>query len=144
MSRSTRGNSVKNLSNVLDMALILVSSSLVVSAIPALSAPPPTQIGKCTDTFIEQVSTRSSAGSRRSVPGSSTSVNLTNGIYLVSYDEITPLKKFKVGEKVKLCLLSIPRDCPPADNRGRTYRLLSYRTRQSVKLPNSQHSCGGA
>ncbi len=137
---------MKNLSNVLDMALILVSSSLVVSATPALSSPLRTQIGKCTDTFIEQISTwsRSSERSRASFVGSGASVNLTNGIYLVSYDEIAPLKKFKVGEKVKLCLLSIPRDCPPGDSRGRTYRLLSYRTRQSVKLPNSQHSCGGA
>jgi hypothetical protein len=114
-------------------------------ALPALSAPPPTQVGKCADTFIEQVSTRLSDGSTGApIEGSGTSVTLTNGIYLVSYDEVAVLKNSKVGEKVKLCLLSIPSDCPPGDNRGRFYSLFNYRTRQSVELPDSQHFCGGA
>ncbi|XGV95805.1 MAG: hypothetical protein ACAF41_24070 [Leptolyngbya sp. BL-A-14] len=112
---------------------------------PALSAPPPTQVGKCADTFIQEVGTRLSDGvTGAPIEGSGTSVSLTNGVYLVSYDEIAALKNARVGEKVRLCLLSIPQNCPPGDDRGRFYRLFNYRTRQTVELPDSQHFCGGA
>ena len=136
--------SMKRSSNTLINSIVL-SSSLVLFALPGLSAPPPSQVGKCADTFIQDIGTRlrdSSTGAP--IEGSGTSVTLTNGIYLVSYDEIAPLKNSKVREKVKLCLLSIPRNCPPGDNRGRFYSLFNYRTRQTVKLPDSQHMCGGA
>ena len=80
-----------------------------------------------------------------SILGSGTSVNLTNGIYLVSYNDIPELSRdSKPGDTVKLCLLSIPQNCPPGDNRGRVYSLLNYRTSGSVELPDSQHFCGGA
>lgn len=136
---------MKRSSNAFSRVSIVLSSSLVWFTMPALSAPPPTQVGKCADTFIQEVGARLSDGSTGApIEGSGTSVKLTNGIYLVSYDEIAPLKASKGGEKVKLCLLSIPRNCPPGDNRGRFYSLFNYRTRQTVKLPDSQHLCGGA
>ncbi|WP_199322316.1 hypothetical protein [Leptolyngbya sp. FACHB-321] len=86
---------------------IVLSSGLVLFAMPVFSALPPTQVGKCADTFIQNVGARLSDGSTGApIEGSGTSVTLTNGIYLVSYDEVAPLKNSKVGEKVKLCLLS--------------------------------------
>ena len=136
---------MKRSSNVLDRVLLTFSSGLMLVAMPVLSAPPPKQVGKCADTFIQQVGTRLSDGATGTpIEGSGTSVSLTNGVYLVSYDEIPSLKNYKVGEKVKLCLLSIPSHCPPGDDRGRFYSLFNYRTRQTVKLPDSQHLCGGA
>lgn len=135
---------MKKLSHALSTVLIALSGNFVFS-LPALSAPPPTQVGGCADTFIKDVGTRLVDGSTGTpIEGSGTSVNLTNGIYLVSYDEIAALKNSKVGEKVKLCLRSIPSNCPPGDDRGRLYSLFNYRTRQTVRLPDSQHMCGGA
>lgn len=136
---------MKKLSSTFGRVLSAFSGSFLLFTLPALSAPPPAQVGKCADTFIQQVGTRLSDGTTGApIEGSGTSVNLTNGIYLVSYDEIPQLKNSKVGEKVRLCLRSIPSNCPPGDDRGRIYSLFNYRTRQAVELPDSQHSCGGA
>ncbi len=139
------GRIVKKFKHVVSTGLIALSGSLIPFTMPALSAPPPVQVGKCADTFIKTVGTRLVDGSTGApIEGSGTSVELTNGIYLVSYDEVPTLKQAIVGEKVNVCLVSIPKNCPPGDNRGRTYRLFNYRTRQTVTLPDSQHMCGGA
>lgn len=112
---------------------------------PAHSAPPPTQVGKCADTFIQRTGTRFGESlTGPLVEGSGTSVNLTNGIYLVSYEDIGQLRSSRPGDKVKVCLLEIPEECPPGDNRGRGYSLLNYRTGGYVEMSNSLHMCGGA
>jgi hypothetical protein len=126
-------------------SLVLVTISAVMIPSPANSAPPPTQVGQCADTFIQRTGTRLVEGAAGTpVPGSGTGVKLTNGIYLVSYDEIPQLRIAQAGDKVKLCLLHIPENCPPGDNRGRIYSLLNYRTNGYVEMPDSQHKCGGA
>lgn len=136
---------MKKLSYALGTGLLVLAGSLMPFSMSVMSAPPPNQVGRCADTFIKEVSARLSNGTTGApIEGSGTSVSLTNGVYLVSYDEIAALKQSKVGEKVKLCLLSIPQNCPPGDDRGRFYRLFNYRTCQAVELPDSQHMCGGA
>jgi hypothetical protein len=45
---------------------------------------------------------------------------------------------------VRICLVSLPQNCPPGDTRGRIYKTTNLRTRQSWTLPDSEHSCGGA
>jgi hypothetical protein len=53
----------------------------------ANSAPPPTQVGKCADTFIQRTGTRfGSSLTENQLEGLGSSVKLTNGIYLVSYE----------------------------------------------------------
>jgi hypothetical protein len=126
-------------------SLVLIASTAVIFPNPANSAPPPTQVGRCADTFIQRTGTRLVDGSTETpITGSGTSVNLTNGIYLVSYEDIVQLQRSRPGDKVKLCLLEIPEDCPPGDNRGRVYSLLNYRTNGYAEMPDSQHMCGGA
>jgi hypothetical protein len=49
-----------------------------------------------------------------------------------------------LGDSVKLCLIFIPEDCPPGDDRGRFYRATNLRNGESWELPDSQHMCGGA
>jgi hypothetical protein len=71
-------------------------------------------------------------------------VDLANGIYGVSYDSVRAVRRSRVGDRVRSCLVSIPRGCPPGDDRGREYRTTNLRTRQSWTLPDSQHGCGGA
>jgi hypothetical protein len=39
-------------------SLVLVASLATIAPNPANSAPPPTQVGKCADTFIQRISTR--------------------------------------------------------------------------------------
>jgi hypothetical protein len=115
-------------------------------ATAVVGAVPPTQVGQCSDTFIQHIGTRLEDGQTgQPIPDSGTSVNLTNGVYLVSYDDVPVLSQgSQPGDKVKLCLLSIPQNCPPGDNRGRVYSLMNYRTKGHVEMPDSEHSCGGA
>jgi len=125
--------------------VVMMASTAIMVPNPANSALPPTQVGKCADTFIQQTGTRSGESLTEDVvEGSGTIVNLTNGIYLVSYEDIVQLQRSRPGDKVKLCLLAIPEDCPPGDDRGRVYSLLNYRTNGYTEMPDSQHMCGGA
>ncbi len=48
------------------------------------------------------------------------------------------------GDPVRICLVSIPKHCPPGDNRGRTYKTTNLRTHRAWTLPDSEHMCGGA
>jgi hypothetical protein len=48
------------------------------------------------------------------------------------------------GDRVSMCLVSIPKDCPPGDDRGRTYKATNKRTGHTWTLPDSEHMCGGA
>lgn len=51
---------------------------------------------------------------------------------------------FAVGNPVQLCLVSLPADCPPGDDRGKEYSLLDRRTGFSGIYIDSWHLCGGA
>jgi hypothetical protein len=136
---------IRFIKSILSESLVLIASSTMIVSYPAHSAPPPTQIGQCANTFIQRIGTRfidSSTGT--STTGNGTSALLTNGVYLVSYDQVKQLQVARVGDQVKLCLLHIPENCPRSDNRGKIYSLLNYRTGGSVNLPDSQHMCGGA
>lgn len=133
-----------NKTRIGSIAFLLCSPLLLAKAVQG--AVPPTQVGHCADTFIQRIGTRLMNGQTgEPIAGSGTSVILTNGIYMVSYEEVPALSRdSQPGDKVKLCLLSIPQNCPPGDNRGRVYSLLNYRTNGYVELPDSQHMCGGA
>lgn len=105
---------------------------------------PPARIGQCVDTTILNVGTRLESGNGQPVPGSGSAVELANGVYGVSYQSVRAVDRSRRGDRVRTCLTSIPRACPPGDDRGRTYRTTNLRTGQSWTLPDSQHSCGGA
>ena len=121
--------------------LVIISAILFLSAIPQESPAEsiPTKVGQCTDTTIVKVGTR-----LEDVAGSGTTINFSNGIYLVSYDTVPQAETSKPGDKVKICLKSIPKDCPPGDDRGKVYNVTNLRTKKKFTLPDSQHQCGGA
>ncbi len=126
-------------------SLVLMASLATLAPNSANSAPPPTQVGKCADTFIQRTGTRfGSSLTENQLEGLGSSVKLTNGIYLVSYENLEQLRIARPQDKVKVCLLQIPENCPPGDNRGRIYSLLNYRTEGYVEMRDSQHMCGGA
>ncbi len=111
----------------------------------ASAAKPPTRVGACADTFVARVGTRLVDGSTgQSIAGSGTAISFTNGISLISYDTVPNAAAARPGDKAKLCLQSIPKNCPPGDNRGKVYQATIYRTGKRFALPDSQHMCGGA
>jgi hypothetical protein len=57
---------------------------------------------------------------------------------------IAAIHRSRPGDKAKVCLVSIPKNCPPNDDRGKVYRATNLRTGESWEAPDSQHSCGGA
>ncbi|MBI1867895.1 MAG: hypothetical protein HYS06_06325 [Methylocystis sp.] len=105
----------------------------------------PKRVGACVETRIKSVETRLVDGAtNKPIPGSGSAVSLENGGYQVSYDTLPAIERSKAGDPVRMCLVSIPKDCPKGDDRGRMYRTTNLRTFKSWRLPDSEHSCGGA
>ncbi|WP_315812793.1 hypothetical protein [Bradyrhizobium sp. SZCCHNR2028] len=50
----------------------------------------------------------------------------------------------KLGDPVRLCTVSKPKQCPPGDDRGRIYKATNLRTKETWQISESWHSCGGA
>jgi hypothetical protein len=73
-------------------------------------------------------------------------INLTNGIGIYSGhgDDFILSGNFASGHKIKACLDSLPRNCPPGDNRGKKYSFYDYFTGSRVADYDSWHLCGGA
>lgn len=130
--------------NVLKTGLALIGCAVAFAG--AASADPlPTAPGQCTQTSIAKTSTRLVDGStNKPIPGSGSTVNFVNGGYLVSYDTVAAITASRAGDPVTVCLVSVPKNCPPGDTRGAVYKVTNGRTRGSWTLPNAEHSCGGA
>jgi hypothetical protein len=45
---------------------------------------------------------------------------------------------------VRVCLVSVPQNCPPGDDRGKVYSVLNHRTHETWSEGDSEHECGGA
>jgi hypothetical protein len=99
----------------------------------------PSKVGACVVTKIKNVTTR-----LEGIDDSGDAVNYTNGGYQVSYTMIAGLKGAKAGDPVKLCLTSLPDDCPPGDDRGKTYHATDLITHKSWDAADAEHACGGA
>jgi len=61
-------------------------------------------------------------------------INLTNGIGIYSGlgDDFILSGNFASGHRIKACLDSLPRNCPPGDNRGKKYSFYDYITGSRV------------
>lgn len=116
-----------------------------VAAAPAAqaseSSSPPTlqRVGDCVEAAVLEV-----GGRLEGIPESGTGVIYDNGASQVSYDVIPAAKESKPGDKVRLCVKEVPRDCPAGDDRGFIYTATNQRTGKSWDASNSQHGCGGA
>ena len=121
------------------LAILLIPAILLLVPVPSRAAPPALGVGQCTNTKVIKLGTR-----LLDTPGSGTAIQFANSIALVSYDIVPAAEASKPGDKVKMCLKSVPRNCPPGDERGKVYTVTNLRTHQSFTLPDSQHECGGA
>jgi len=108
----------------------------------------PTQVGHCTMTRIAEITTRFGGKLSPTRPpvgeDHGTVVTYANKAVGISYGYEAGVAKSRVGDEVLLCLVSIPQDCPPGDDRGRLYSGTNLRTKGSWQLSDSQHMCGGA
>ena len=112
---------------------------------PANAAALPKRVGRCTATTISEIGTRLVDGSDNTpIQGSGSAVSFANKGYQVSYDTVSAITASRVGDPVRVCLVSIPAHCPAGDTRGRFYRTTNLRTRRSWTLPDAEHLCGGA
>lgn len=105
----------------------------------------PKKVGQCVETTITAITDRFGKGVMDSPNDSSgTVVKFANGGGQISYDKETAIIRSKIGDKVRICLKSIPTDCPPGDERGKIYNTQNLRTGEAWSLSDSQHRCGGA
>lgn len=104
----------------------------------------------CEVTSIAEISARlGEQVNGKFVPGDpkevGTAISYSNGVYGVSYDYVPSIsKRSRVGDPVRLCLISLYVGCPKGDDRGKMYSAINTRTGEKWVLPNAQHICGGA
>jgi hypothetical protein len=130
------------------MRLIIAAAVLTFLGAPTLpdaAASLPTKVGQCVDTIVKSVGNRLEDGAtNKPVPGSGSAISFANGGYQVSYEQVAAVDSSRAGDAVRICLASLPQNCPPGDNRGREYKTTNLRTHRSWRLPDSEHGCGGA
>jgi hypothetical protein len=97
------------------------------------------RVGDCTDVTVGSVGSR-----LEGMPNSGSAILYTNALSQVSYDPVPGIDHSKAGDKVRLCLASVPHDCPPGDDRGKVYAAANQRTGETWNAPDSEHACGGA
>ena len=121
------------------MKPMLFAALLAAIACPALAQDVPLAVGECVTTSIEEITSRLDG-----VPDSGDAVVYANGVYGVSYDVVVGLRMSRAGDPVELCLVALPEDCPPGDERGKVYGATNLDNGERWELPDSQHMCGGA
>lgn len=86
-----------------------------------------------------------SLGSRlEGLPDSGSVVVYSNRVHQVIYDPIPGLARAHVGDSVRLCLVSRPRNCPVSDHRGSRFAATDLQTGERWTAIDSSHTCGGA
>jgi uncharacterized protein len=117
----------------------------------ARSEPPvkglPNRVGQCTITKIASISTRFGEELKppaQELGSSGSAISYADAGYQVSYNYIAAIADSHIGDEVLLCLVSLPKNCPPGDDRGRIYSATNLNTKGSWMLPDAQHGCGGA
>src|SRR5258708_5147607 len=124
---------MKHVSRQIYLALIALAACTQANSVaglgPARAAVPaadvlPTQAGECAETTITALTDywglKISARKQEIDQGVAISFSNKGGQY--SHETPPAVVKSKVGDRVKLCLISIPSGCPAGDNRGRIYR----------------------
>ena len=107
----------------------------------------PTRVAQCTMSKIAAITDR--FGGELKQPAADaydrgTAVDFANNGHQVSYSFESAIANSAIGDPVLICLVSIPKNCPKGDDRGKFYSTTNLRTKGSWILPDSQHMCGGA
>ena len=107
----------------------------------------PGKVGECADTTITSITDRygqdipAARAKKGDDPG--TIVRFSNSGVQVSLRRENAIVHSQVFDKVNMCLVEIPKECPN-DIRGRVYRTTNLRTKEAWSLANDIKNCGGA
>jgi hypothetical protein len=123
------------------LSAVLAVTLLANASPPAHAEALPDSVGACSETTITLIGGRLRGDDTFA---SGTAVLYDNGGRQISYDREEGAIASEVGDRVRLCLASIPEGCPPGDDRGRVYVATNLRTGASWEMPDSAHMCGGA
>ena len=96
-----------------------------------------TTITSITDRYGDDIAEHAKKGVD---PG--TIVRFSNSGVQVSLRREKSIVRSQVFDKVNLCLVEVPKECP-GDLRGRVYRTTNLRTKESWSLANDVKNCGG-
>jgi hypothetical protein len=104
----------------------------------------PRKVGECFETTITSITDRygddlSQRAKKGADPG--TIVRFSNSGVQVSLRRENSIIRSQVFDKVNMCLVEVPKECPN-DLRGRVYRTLNLRTKESWSLANDIRNCG--
>jgi len=101
----------------------------------------PKALFTCSETVIADIGPRLEGDTDYS---SGVSVFFKNQGMQVGYDKLSAVIHSRIGDRVLVCLVDVPKNCPKGDDRGKVYTTTNLRTLESWTLPDSEHSCGGA
>ena len=120
---------------------ILAIAALVYAAIaPAASSELPAQVGQCIESRVAGITTDFPGA-----PGGGSVIHYENGSQQLSFDKSPEIESSQIGDPVRICLLRVAANCPPGDERGRTYQGTNLRTGTSWTAPDTLlHDCSGA
>ena len=113
-------------------------------AAPAVAEPMPKHVGDCAKTNVRRLETRLMDGDGKPIADSGSAIVFVNGGYQVSYDKVAAVEASRPGDELRVCLVSVPKNCPKGDHRGKIYKTTNLRTHGDWTLPDAEHSCGGA
>ncbi len=104
----------------------------------------PSKVGECAETTITSITDRygddlAARPKKGADPG--TIVRFSNSGVQVSLKRENSIVKSQVFDKVNMCLVEVPKECPK-DLRGRVYRTMNLRTKETWSLANDIKSCG--
>ena len=106
----------------------------------------PAKVGECADTTITSITDRYGAdlapGRAKKGADPGTIIRFSNSGVQVSLEKERAIVKSQIFDKVNMCLVEIPKDCPAGDIRGRLYKTTNLRTGESWSLRNDIQSCG--
>lgn len=122
------------------MALAFVNLDIA-QAFAQRTHQPIARVGQCVTTRITSIGGRLQGDKSYE---SGMHFDTAAGVGGVGYEVVPALRRSRVGDRVRSCLVFIPRRCPPGDDRGRIYRTTNLRTHESWRMSDSQHACGGA
>jgi hypothetical protein len=128
-------------------ASALMASALLAAATPGMVSGATGRrehIGQCFSTRVLRVENRLGDGAGHFEAGSGSAIELADGHSNVSYQQLKGIDRSKPGDRVRLCVIGIPGNCPPGDTRGISYRGRNLRTGLTWKAADAEHLCGGA
>lgn len=107
----------------------------------------PKKVAQCTMSKITAITDRFGAELKQPVGDafdSGSAIDFADDGHQVSYSFEPEIAASAIGDQVLVCLVSIPKNCPKGDDRGKFYSTTNLRTKGSWILPDAQHMCGGA